>query len=70
MSYTGKKYALTEDGKTVFGDAGKSFTIGYETPRAVVLVSDKGERLTVSRRIFDSLFREVRSRGKNSEQND
>lgn len=68
MSYAGKKYALTEDRKTIFGDAGKLFTVEYETPRAVVLISDKGERLTVSRRSFDSVFREVKSRGKNSEQ--
>lgn len=68
MSYGGKKYALTEDGKSVFGDAGKSFTAEYETPRAVSLISDKGERLTVSRRYFVLLFREVKSRGKSSGQ--
>lgn len=70
MNYTGKKYMLTEDGKGVFGDAGKSFTVDYETPRAVVLVSDKGGRLTVPRKLFVLIFREVKSRGKNSEQND
>lgn len=68
MRYTGKKYTLTEDGKSVFGTDGRSFTVVYETPRAVVLISDKGGRLTVPCRIFVLMFREVKSRGKNSEQ--
>lgn len=70
MNYTGKKYTLTGDGKKVFGDAGKSFTVDYETSRSVALVSDKGERLTVPCKLFGFVFREVKSRGKNSEQDD
>ena len=68
MNYTGKKYTLTEDGKSVFGDVGKSFMAEYETPRSVALVSDKGVRLTVPCKLFGVVFREVKSRGKSSGQ--